>query len=120
MHGKADMLRAVIEGVMYSQRDSLEILKKWPFPNEVYNCGGGARSPSGGRCSACVGLPVKRLSAPSARPALPYWLRRSRLYPTAAEGCKAMVSDEAEHSPDTKSTLYMNPIIDCIRNFTPT
>ncbi len=55
MHGKADMLRAVMEGVMYSQRDSLEILKEMAIPvNEVYNCGGGARSPFWRRALRCV------------------------------------------------------------------
>lgn len=111
MHGKADMLRAVMEGVMYSQRDSLEILKEMAIPvNEVYNCGGGARSPFWRQMLCDVfGLPVKTVKCTEG-PALGAAILASvgaGLYPTVAEGCKAMVSDEAEHSPDMeKHALY--------------
>ncbi len=45
-HTKAHMARAIIEGVCYGLRDSLEILREMHLPiEEVRNTGGGARSP---------------------------------------------------------------------------
>jgi len=45
MHGKAEMSRAVLEGVAFGMRDSVEIMKGMGIPiNEVRISGGGARS----------------------------------------------------------------------------
>lgn len=45
-HTKAHMARAIMEGVCYGLRDSLEIFKEMELPlNEIRNTGGGARSP---------------------------------------------------------------------------
>jgi xylulokinase len=45
-HTKANMARAIMEGVCYGLRDSLEILKEMKLPvNEIRNTGGGSRSP---------------------------------------------------------------------------
>ena len=44
-HTKAHMARAVMEGVCYGLRDSLEILREMKLPiEEVRNTGGGSRS----------------------------------------------------------------------------
>ncbi|MBP3427614.1 MAG: xylulokinase [Clostridia bacterium] len=46
MHTRRDMLRAVMEGVMYSQRQNLDVLSGMHVvPNEMLACGGGAKSP---------------------------------------------------------------------------
>jgi xylulokinase len=45
-HGKAHMARAVLEGVAYGMRDSIEIIRGMGIPvTEVRASGGGARSP---------------------------------------------------------------------------
>ncbi|HOK10108.1 MAG TPA: xylulokinase [Candidatus Hydrogenedens sp.] len=45
MHGKAEMAKAVLEGVAFGMRDSVEIMKGMGIPiNEVRISGGGARS----------------------------------------------------------------------------
>ena len=45
-HTKAHLARAVLEGVAYSMRDSLDIMREMGVPiNEVRASGGGARSP---------------------------------------------------------------------------
>ena len=45
-HTKAHMARAIMEGVCYGMRDSLEILREMELPiSEVRNTGGGSRSP---------------------------------------------------------------------------
>ena len=46
MHTKWDMLRAVMEGVTYSLRDCMEILRGMGLDiGEIYACGGGGSSP---------------------------------------------------------------------------
>lgn len=46
IHTKYDMLRAVMEGVTYSQRDSVEVLRSMGADiNEMLACGGGGTSP---------------------------------------------------------------------------
>lgn len=46
MHTRYDMLRAVMEGVVFSQRDSLEVLREMGVnPQTMLACGGGGRSP---------------------------------------------------------------------------
>ena len=45
-HTKAHLARAIMEGVCYGLRDSLEILREMKLPiREIRNTGGGARSP---------------------------------------------------------------------------
>ncbi len=45
-HTKAYMARAIMEGVCYGMRDSIEILKEMELPlDEIRNTGGGSRSP---------------------------------------------------------------------------
>jgi len=46
MHLRNDLLRAVMEGVVYSQRDSLEVLREMGVdPDQMLACGGGGTSP---------------------------------------------------------------------------
>lgn len=59
-HGKAHLTRAVVEGVTFAMRDSLEIIRALGLPaGEVYATGGGARSPFWRQVQADVyGVPV--------------------------------------------------------------
>ena len=46
IHEKHDLLRAVMEGVMYSQRQNLDVLRGMHVvPESMLACGGGAKSP---------------------------------------------------------------------------
>ena len=46
MHTRRDLLRAVMEGVIYSQRQNLDILRGMNVvPETMLACGGGAKSP---------------------------------------------------------------------------
>jgi xylulokinase len=111
MHGKADLLRAVMEGVIYSQRDSLEVLKELRIPvAEVYNCGGGARSPFWRQMLSDVfGLKVKTVKCPEG-PALGAAARAAGgagLFRAVPEACAAMVADGETHAPDmSKNSEY--------------
>lgn len=59
-HGKSHLVRAVVEGVTFGMRDSLEIIRALGLPaSEVYATGGGARSPFWRQVQADVyGVPV--------------------------------------------------------------
>ena len=61
-HGRAHMTRAVMEGVAFSMRDGLEIMRGLGTPDDdVRAVGGGARSPLWLRLQADVyGRPVRR------------------------------------------------------------
>jgi xylulokinase len=61
-HGVAHMTRAVMEGVVYSLRDSLEIMRELDIPVEqVRATGGGARSALWRQLQADVyGVPIHR------------------------------------------------------------
>jgi xylulokinase len=63
-HTRAHLTRAVIEGVCFALRDSLEILRSLGFTlNDVLFTGGGARSPLVRRMLAEVfGIPVGRVN----------------------------------------------------------
>jgi xylulokinase len=64
-HGAQHMTRAVMEGVVFSLRDSLEILRELDVPVEqVRATGGGARSPLWRQLQADVyGEPIRRTTA---------------------------------------------------------
>ena len=45
MHGRAELIRAVLEGVTYSQRECVDVFKEMGVTiNDMLACGGGARS----------------------------------------------------------------------------
>ena len=61
IHTRRDLLRAVMEGVIYSMRQNLEVLRGMGIaPAEMLACGGGARSPFWRQMMADVfALPVR-------------------------------------------------------------
>jgi xylulokinase len=63
-HTRADVSRAVLEGICFGMRDSLEILRHLRIPlRQLVLTGGGARSPILRRMQAEVyGLPVVRVN----------------------------------------------------------
>ena len=64
MHTRRDLLRAVMEGVIYSQRQNLDILRGMNVvPETMLACGGGAKSPFWRQMMADVfGMPVQTLT----------------------------------------------------------
>jgi xylulokinase len=64
-HGIPHMTRAVMEGVVYSLRDSLEIMRELDVPvDQVRATGGGAKSPLWRQLQADVyGVPIHRTTA---------------------------------------------------------
>lgn len=82
IHTRRDLLRAVMEGVIYSQRQNLDILRGMGVkPASMLACGGGARSPFWRQMMADVfGLRFRPCRCPKAR----RWARRFwRAWPRA-------------------------------------
>ncbi len=95
IHTKADLIRAVMEGVTYSQRDSVEILRGMGVEmEEMLACGGGGTSPLWRQMLADVyNCPVKTVKSKEG-PALGAAILAgvgAGLYPSVQEACAAMI-----------------------------
>jgi xylulokinase len=105
-HGRAEMVRAVMEGVSYSMRDGLEILKGMGTDiSRIYACGGGAKSAFWRQMLADVFGVAARTVECTEGPALGVAVLAAvgaGIYPTVPEACRAMVHDRDELMPDAE------------------
>lgn len=104
MHTRRDLLRAVMEGVVYSQRQNLDVLRGMHIqPTEMLACGGGAKSPFWRQMMADVfDLPVKTLQN-SEGPALGAAILAgvaAGLYADIPAACAALIRGHAPVTPD--------------------
>ena len=104
IHTKYDMLRAVLEGVIYSQRECLDILREMGVVSkEMLACGGGGTSPLWRQMMADVyGLPVKTVVSKEG-PALGVAILAGvgvGLYKSVQEACRELVKTNPEQNPD--------------------
>ena len=95
-HTKADLLRAVMEGVGYSMKDCLEILKKMGVPvDEVRASGGGGKSALWRQMLADMFAKKVTTINVSEGPALGVAIlagTAAGIYGSVAEGCDAIIS----------------------------
>lgn len=103
IHTKYDMLRAVMEGVTYSQRDSVEILRGMGVElREMLACGGGGSSPLWRQMLADVyNCPVKTVKSKEG-PALGAAILAgvgAGLYQSVQEACDTMIQTNAPQEP---------------------
>lgn len=103
MHTKYDMLRAVMEGVTYSQRDSVEVLRGMGVEiGEMLACGGGGSSPLWRQMLADVyGCPVKTVRSKEG-PALGAAILAgvgAGLYRSVQEACDTMIQATPPQDP---------------------
>lgn len=103
MHTKYDMLRAVMEGVTYSQRDSLEVLRGMGVSvDEMLACGGGGTSPLWRQMLAdTYNCPVKTVKSKEG-PALGVAILAgvgAGLYPSVEEACRIMIKTNPAQDP---------------------
>ncbi len=103
IHTRRDMLRAVMEGVTFSQRDSLEILRGMGVAiSEMLACGGGGSSPLWRQMLADVyNCPVKTVKSKEG-PALGAAILAgvgAGLYPSVREACGAMIQLNPAQEP---------------------
>ena len=104
MHTRGDMIRAVMEGVCYSQADSLAVLRGMGAdPKNMLVCGGGAKSPLWrGMLADVYGVPCGRVESDEG-PALGAAILAmvgAGLYSTVAEACDAVVKLRDVREPD--------------------
>ncbi|MBQ5973291.1 MAG: xylulokinase, partial [Oscillospiraceae bacterium] len=106
-HGKKELLRAVMEGVAYSMKDCMEILREMGVETgEVRAGGGGGRSPLWRQMMADVfGLPVT-VTRSAEGPALGVAIlagTAAGIYASVAEGCDVCVARAGSQEPDAAS-----------------
>jgi xylulokinase len=103
-HGRADLIRSVLEGVTYSLRDCVEVFRETGVPvSHVRASGGGARSAFWRQMQADVfGLPVATLEiseGPSYGAALLAAVGAG-LYPSVPAACDATLHEGERLAPD--------------------
>lgn len=103
MHMRSDLLRAVMEGVAYSQRDSVEILRGMGIATgEMLACGGGGTSPLWRQMLADVyNCPVQTVQSKEG-PALGAAILAgvgAGLYPSVQEACDRLIQVNPPQAP---------------------
>ena len=103
MHTRRDLLRAVMEGVTYSQRDSVEILRGMGVNiGEMMACGGGGSSPLWRQMLAdTYNCPVKTVVSKEG-PALGVAILAgvgAGLYPSVQKACEEMIRTNPPQDP---------------------
>ena len=103
IHTKYDMLRSVMEGVTFSQRDSVEILREMGLTiNEMMACGGGGSSPLWRQMLAdtfnCDVKTVKSKEGPALGVALLAGVGAG-IYESVEKACEAVIETNAPQSP---------------------
>lgn len=110
IHTKADMLRAVMEGVSYSLLDCFDILREMKVDvNEMMACGGGGKSRIWRQMLADMyGCEVKTIKAEEG-PALGVAILAGvgvGMFPDVQTACKEFIEQDTWCQPDASSHTY--------------
>jgi len=114
IHGKYDMLRAVMEGVIYSQRHCLDVLHEMNvYPEEMFATGGGGSSPLWRQMIADnFGFPVKT-STNKEGPVLGVALLAgvgAGLYKSVEEACETAIKTNPPQQPVAENSEKYNKV----------
>ena len=109
-HTRGDMIRAVMEGVAYSMRDSLEIIRDLGVPvKQIRASGGGSRSPFWRQIQAdAFGQKVCTIQSEEG-PAFGVALLAAvgaGEYKNIQEACKAVIQLSGETTPNRKAKMH--------------
>lgn len=112
MHTRADMTRAVLEGVSYSLTDCMSVLREMDVnPTVMRVCGGGGRSPMWRQMLADMfGIPTAVTTAEG--PALGVAILAmvgAGIYPTVSDACKKIITLKDEFAPDMTANAGYQP-----------
>lgn len=122
-HQRADMVRSLLEGVCYSLRDGLEIIRSLGAPvSNVRLSGGGARSPFWHQLFADVfGVRMSTLSTQegSAYGAALLAMVGTRECSHAREICRRVIREVEVREPDTTSRTYYDRAYQVFRSLYP-
>lgn len=108
MHTRQHLLRAVMEGVTFSQRDSVEVLREMGVSiNEMLACGGGGSSALWRQMLADVyGCPVKTVVSKEG-PALGVAILAGAgtgVYSSVQDGCAAVIKTNPPQNPISQNS----------------
>jgi len=123
IHTKGDMIRAVLEGVAYSQRQCLDVFREMGVDvSDMAACGGGGRSPFWRQILADLyGCPVKTIASEQG-PALGAAILAgvgAGVYSSVAEGCKAAVRVGQTQLPVAENSAAYEPYYQLYRSLYP-
>lgn len=113
-HGRGHLIRAVLEGVTYSQRQCVDVLRGMNVPTEeMMACGGGARSAFWRQMLADVyGCPIQTAKAALEGPALGVAILAgvgTGVYPSVESACDAIVKPDTVLYPDAERSRAYEP-----------
>lgn len=114
MHKRGDMIRAVMEGVAFSQRQCVDVLREMgAATTDMMACGGGGRSPLWRQMlSDLYGCPVKTTAAAKEGPALGVAILAgvgTGVFPSVAEACARIILPDTEELPDRERAAAYQP-----------
>lgn len=123
IHTRGDLVRAVLEGVAYSQRQCLDVFREMGVDvSDMAICGGGGRSPLWRQMlSDLYGCPVKTIASEQG-PALGVAILAgvgAGMYDTVAQGCAAAVRTGEKSMPDSGRSAAYEPYYNLYRRVYP-
>lgn len=123
IHTKYELLRAVMEGVVYSQRECLDVLRGMGVVStEMLACGGGGSSPLWRQMLAdvyrCPVTTVVSKEGPALGAAILAGVGAG-IWPTVQEGCKAVIRTNSPQQPDEGASAKYEPFYQLYRNLYP-
>ena len=123
IHTKGDLIRAVLEGVAYSQRQCLDVFREMGVDvSDMAACGGGGRSPFWRQMLADLyGCPVKTIASDQG-PALGAAILAgvgAGVYSSVAQGCEAAVRIGETQRPDRLAGAAYEPYYQLYRSLYP-
>ena len=123
VHDKRDMIRAVMEGVVYSLRDCCEVLKEMGVTSDdMAACGGGGSSPLWRSMLAdTFNMKVKTVTSKEG-PALGAAILAgvcAGVYPSVQEACRRVVRTKTEQLPDTANNKEYEKYYNIYRELYP-
>ena len=116
IHGRAEMIRAVLEGVAYSQRECVDVFKEMGVNiSDMLACGGGARSAVWRQMLADLYACPVSLTEADEGPALGVALLSgvcSGVYGSVEQACEAAVRKGGTQLPDMEANAAYEPYFD--------
>lgn len=124
MHGKGDMIRSIMEGVTFSQRQCVDILREMGIQtDDMIACGGGGRSPLWRQMLADVySCPVKTSTSAKVGPALGAGILAgvgTGLFPAVAEACERLAVIDTVTLPDEARSAMYEPYYNLYKTLYP-
>ncbi len=123
MHEKKDLIRAVLEGVMYSQRQCLDILSDMDaLPEDMLACGGGAVSPLWCQMMCDIyNMPVKTIvnkDAPSLGVAILAGVGTG-IFESVESACDKIISYREAKQPSSENNTEYNKYYEIYKKLYP-